>query len=95
MSNIRSVFIKNVGWVITELDESLSGLMTLTNPCIISGDSTGVTFIPMLHLVQETSMTLTKDDIVGNVFTPVEEYTNAYAQQFGKLVVPEKKIILQ
>ena len=88
--NIKSVFIKNVGWVISELEENMSGLLTLTNPCIISGDG----FIPMLHLVVEETMTLTKDDIVGNVFTPIPEFCDAYTTTFSTLIVPESKIIL-
>lgn len=90
MSNIKSLFVKNVGWVISEVKESLSGMLTLTNPCIISGDG----FIPMLHLVKEDELVLTKDDIFGGVFEPIQDLLEAYAEQFALIVVPENKIIL-
>ena len=88
--NIKSVFIKNVGWVISELEETMSGLLMLTNPCIISGDG----FIPMLHLVKEDTMTISKDDIVGNVFEPTQDYIDEYSHQFSKVIISENRIIL-
>jgi len=83
---VKSFFIPQ-GLVIAEVTEN-SDTVIAKNPALIITRQNEVILAPLLHLVEENTVSLKLDEIVFKcVFTPKRELVNHYNQMFGSGLV--------
>lgn len=81
--NIKLVWTQQ-GQVIGDFTETHEG-WRVDNPVFVSPGPQGLNMMPVLMFSEETSITLTEEDIRfnGALFEPLKELRNAYNSQFG------------
>lgn len=82
---IKIAFIQNMGQVIADVEENLDGTFTFDKPVVIMPGPSGVQMAPLLMLTEETSLTLSKSEIMfgAALFDPIKELRNQYNSQYG------------
>lgn len=93
MSNVKSIYAKQIGWMIGEVstNESSNGTtksFTIEKPFLITEQG----FLPMLYFVDEESIVLSIEDVLGGLFTPKSDLLKAYKELTSTIVIPDKKI---
>ena len=83
MSSVKIIFTKAYGQVIGDVEETLTGNVKVTNPCMIQCGQNQLGLIPLLGTVQEKTLELDKEEFNPQLFTPADEIYNYYQQQFG------------
>jgi hypothetical protein len=72
------------GFVIAQLSEETSDSITIKDPALVVNRPNGMALAPVLHMVEEDTITLKKSDIMfGKILTPKVELANEYNKIFG------------
>ncbi|MDD5150427.1 MAG: hypothetical protein PHC28_08070 [Flavobacterium sp.] len=95
-TNIKCVFT-TMGLLIADISYDAKGSkFTFKNPRIIQQTQEGLGLTHFLTLFNETEITLTKDQLVSNLLTPVDQLMGFYQKEFEQqpeIIVPDSNII--
>lgn len=92
---IKILFTKSFGQLIADVDETIIGEYTLSNPCVIQISQGQLGLIPLLGTVEEKILPIPTSEVYGGLYTPDTAIYNHYNSQFGSGIVLETSPLIK